>query len=79
MEEENNNNNNNNSNTTDVVLNDASQHHQEEQQEQPPETATNIARAYIPSIAPSVPKGTATILLVFITWVMLYCVLGDIL
>jgi NhaP-type Na+/H+ or K+/H+ antiporter len=77
--EDNNNNNNNNSNTTDVVLNDASHHHQEQQQEQPPETATNIARAYIPSIAPSVPKGTATILLVFITWVMLYCVLGDIL
>ena len=67
----------NNNNTIDVVPNDDLQHrHQEQQQQQPPETATNIARAYIPSIAPSVPKGTATILLVFITWVMLYCVLG---
>ena len=48
-------------------------------QREPPESATNVARAYIPSIAPSVPKGTATILLVCITWVMLYSILGDIL
>ena len=50
-----------------------------ELQREPPESATNVARAYIPSIAPSVPKGTATILLVCITWVMLYSILGDIL
>ena len=55
------------------------QEQEQEQQQQPPESATNVARAYIPSIAPSVPKGTATILLVFTTWVMLYCVLGDVL
>jgi hypothetical protein len=55
------------------------QQQEQQQQQQPPESATNVARAYIPSIAPSVPKGTATILLVFTTWVMLYCVLGDVL
>ena len=49
---------------------------------------TNVSRAYDQyntnttnmnrQLRVQIPKGTATILMVFVTWVMLYCVLGEV-